>query len=283
VDPASLSRPRRGSVKSRHCALRGVLLFFSSSAAFSSLFRSTVFWEAFVRTTQSLPVHLYKLLILFFSRFSLKMLFKSIVSAAVFAVAAVAQIQFTNTPTAVAVGSTYQLTWTGGDSTAPVTIILREGSSTNLGTVTTLTTTGTGGSYSWQPDATLSNAPDYAFEIVQGSEINYSKQFSLTGGSDTPVSVVSSAAAVVSSTISASASAASSSASASASSESSSSASAAASSSSAAASSSASATQSASSTKASTSATSVPASGASGLQSPMAFILCAVAGMLYFN
>jgi hypothetical protein len=46
------------------------------------------------------------------------MLFKSIVSAAVFAVAAVAQIQFTNTPTAVAVGSTYQLTWTGGDSTA---------------------------------------------------------------------------------------------------------------------------------------------------------------------
>jgi hypothetical protein len=46
------------------------------------------------------------------------MLFKSIIGAALFAVAAVAQtIQFTSTPTTVAVGSTYVLTWQGGDGT----------------------------------------------------------------------------------------------------------------------------------------------------------------------
>jgi len=217
------------------------------------------------------------------------MLFKSVVGAALFAVAAVAQtvIQFTSFPSSVQVGSTYQITWQGGDSSAPATIILRKGPSGNLGTVETLTTTAVGGSFSWSPKDSLADGSDYAFQIVQGSENNYSGQFTLTGGSTAAASVTSAAASASSTGSSAAASASASSGSSdsssySASASSSASASAAATSDSAA-SSSASATKSATSTKSSSTSTSVPASGASGLQSPVAFILCAVAAMLYLN
>jgi len=68
---------------------------------------------------------------------------KSIVSVALFAVYAVAQssIAFTSFPTNVQAGQTYNLTWEGGDSTQPVTILLRQGDPNNLQTVTSLTST----------------------------------------------------------------------------------------------------------------------------------------------
>ena len=46
------------------------------------------------------------------------MLFKSLISTAVFAAAAVADIKFTSWPSDVAAGGTYPLTWTTSDSTA---------------------------------------------------------------------------------------------------------------------------------------------------------------------
>lgn len=68
---------------------------------------------------------------------------KSVVSVAVFAAAAMAQssgLAFTSfPPTTVAAGSPVTLTWIGGDSSAPVTITLKKGLSTDLKDVGVIT------------------------------------------------------------------------------------------------------------------------------------------------
>jgi len=69
---------------------------------------------------------------------------RTLFSVAAFAVAVLAQnIAFTSVPTSVTVGQTYDITWSGGDS-SPVTIILRSGSSNNLQTISTITSKGVG-------------------------------------------------------------------------------------------------------------------------------------------
>jgi len=198
---------------------------------------------------------------------------KSVVSMALVAAYAVAQsstLQFTSFPANVQAGTQVTLTWTGGDSTQPVTILLKQGDPTNLDTVGTLTTSATGGSYTWNVDSTIVDASNYAFEIQQGTEINYSAPFAVAGGTGVSSTVASASASASVSAASSSASAASASASASASSASASSASASKSS-------------SASKTSATAASTSAPSNSANGLQSPIALLIGAVAAMMYFN
>jgi hypothetical protein len=65
------------------------------------------------------------------------MQFKSIVSALLFAASTLA-IQLNSWPSSVVAGQTYQITWSGADTT-PVTLLLRKGDPNNLQTVTTIT------------------------------------------------------------------------------------------------------------------------------------------------
>lgn len=118
----------------------------------------------------------------------------------------------------VKAGTTYTITYSPKSDT-PTTFILRKGVSTDLGTVGTLTTTATGGSFSWTVADDLVNGADYALEIRQeGQAPNYSAQFGLTGGetasaSSAIASAVSSAVSSVRSSASSAASASSASAS----------------------------------------------------------------------
>lgn len=95
---------------------------------------------------------------------------------------------FTSVPDLVTVGQTYTIKYTAPDSSSPVTITLRKGPSTDLSTIATLTSTSTGGSYKWTPDSSLVSGPDYALQITQGSEINYSGLFPIVGGSSSSAS-----------------------------------------------------------------------------------------------
>lgn len=121
------------------------------------------------------------------------------------ALAQSATLLFTKVPTSATVGTSYTLEWKTNDSTSPVTILLRKGPSDNLKTISTLTSTGAGGSYTWIPDKSLVDGTDYALQITQGNQINYSGQISLSGGSLSAIS--SSASASASSSVSASSSA----------------------------------------------------------------------------
>lgn len=71
------------------------------------------------------------------------MRFFDIVLAGALAASAYAQskIAITSAPKNVQAGSSVTIKWSGGDSSAPVTITLREGPSNNLNTITTLTST----------------------------------------------------------------------------------------------------------------------------------------------
>jgi len=206
---------------------------------------------------------------------------KSVVSVAFFAVAALAQtgtLQFTSFPSAVTAGQPVTVTWIGGDSNAPVTITLKKGLSTDLKDVGVLTSSATGGSYTWTPDTTLANGADYALFISQGaSQNNYSGQFSLAGGSTAAATSATASATGTSSSAAASSTDVTGTIS------------------SAAASSTGNATRTSTTgsntlstlttTRASTSATgsTVPASGASGVQSPLALLFGVVAAMLYLQ
>ncbi|MCJ1363451.1 hypothetical protein MMC16_002558 [Acarospora aff. strigata] len=110
---------------------------------------------------------------------------KTILVGAVMATVAVAQstLAFTSTPSTVTAGNPVTITYASADS-SPVTITLRKGDPNNLSTISVLTTSATGGSYTWTPDASLADGKDYALQITQGlTSINYSGQFSVTGGS----------------------------------------------------------------------------------------------------
>jgi len=93
-------------------------------------------------------------------------------------------VQFTSVPTSVEAGKTYTLGWSG--NSGGVTVLLKAGPSTNLVTVATITSGGTGNSFSWTAPATFPPGT-YAFEIDDPSAgvVNYSGQFEYTGGSGT--------------------------------------------------------------------------------------------------
>ncbi|KAJ4992086.1 extracellular matrix protein [Stagonosporopsis vannaccii] len=148
--------------------------------------------------------------------------FQMVASSAAFIAAALA-LEINDYPTGgVQAGQTYTITYSPADNT-PTTFILRKGLSTNLGTIGTLTTTATGGTFSWTVARDLADGADYALEIQQEGETpNYSGQFGLTGGSaaasssaSASASASSASASSVASVISSRASSASSAASAS--------------------------------------------------------------------
>lgn len=114
---------------------------------------------------------------------------------------------FTNVPTSVTVGKSYTIEWKTTDTTSPITITLRKGPSGNLQTIATLTSTATGTTYTWIPDKSLADGSDYALQITQGNQINYSGQISLSGGSLSAISSAASASASASSGVSTSSSA----------------------------------------------------------------------------
>ncbi|KAF1360659.1 hypothetical protein EJ07DRAFT_155083 [Lizonia empirigonia] len=137
--------------------------------------------------------------------------FQILASGAAFIAAALA-LEINSYPTGgVKAGQTYTITYSPADNTA-TTFILRKGVSTDLGTIGTLTSTATGGSFSWTVAKDLVDGSDYALEIKQdGQTPNYSGQFGLTGGSGTASSsAASSASSAMSSAASSMASSASS-------------------------------------------------------------------------
>ncbi|KAI1773985.1 Ser-Thr-rich glycosyl-phosphatidyl-inositol-anchored membrane family-domain-containing protein [Hypoxylon cercidicola] len=96
----------------------------------------------------------------------------------------------------IEVGKAFEVTWS--DATGPVTLTLKDGPSENLETVGELTSGETGESYTWVPSSSLPSGT-YALEISDGTDVNYSKQFEVTGGS---ASSSSSSSSSVSSTAS---------------------------------------------------------------------------------
>lgn len=99
-------------------------------------------------------------------------------------------------PTSVEAGKSYTITYSPKD--APATFILRKGAPGNLDTIGEVGT-GTGGSFTWQVSSTLANGANYALQVKQGSEENYTGLFGLTGGSNAVSSAASSASAAASS------------------------------------------------------------------------------------
>jgi Ser-Thr-rich glycosyl-phosphatidyl-inositol-anchored membrane family len=82
----------------------------------------------------------------------------------------------------------------------PVTISLKSGSAAALDTVEVLTSTATGGSFTWTAPTDLTNTA-YAFQINAGTDVNYSGFFSYTGGSGTHTTAAASSAAVSSAAV----------------------------------------------------------------------------------
>lgn len=108
--------------------------------------------------------------------------FEIAVSGAALLAAAFA-IELNEVPSSIVAGETYTITYSPKDD-VPTTFVLRKGDPNNLDTVGTLTTSATGGSFAWTVDANLPNGDDYAIEIIQGDEFNYSGLIPLTGGTD---------------------------------------------------------------------------------------------------
>ncbi|EMD85155.1 hypothetical protein COCC4DRAFT_28505 [Bipolaris maydis ATCC 48331] len=120
--------------------------------------------------------------------------FQAILSSAAFA-ALIAALEINDFPAqGVVAGNTYTITYSPADD-VPTTFILRQGLSTDLDTIGTLTTTATGGKFQWTPSKDLPNESDYALEIKRGDTVNYSAQFPLTGGAASDSNPVSSSSA----------------------------------------------------------------------------------------
>lgn len=139
--------------------------------------------------------------------------FQILASGAALIASALAQssvVQINNYPQGgVVAGKQYTVTYSPADNVA-TTFILRKGSSGNLGTVGTLTSSATGGSFTWNVATDLVDGDDYALEIRRGDEFNYSAQFGLAEGSGQSSSAASSTSSTSSSESSASSSAGSS-------------------------------------------------------------------------
>ncbi|THY34403.1 hypothetical protein D6D01_01949 [Aureobasidium pullulans] len=108
-------------------------------------------------------------------------------------VAQAPRLSFTSVPTEVTAGQPVTIQYTSQILTAPATIVLRKGDPSDLQDVTTLTNNAINGSYTWIPSKSLANASDYALQIAQGYQVNYSGQITLTGGNAGAVSSAKSA------------------------------------------------------------------------------------------
>ncbi|KAF3391001.1 hypothetical protein DPV78_011158 [Talaromyces pinophilus] len=108
-----------------------------------------------------------------------------LVSAGLLASVMADYVAFSEWPASLVAGQPVTLKWVGG-SDVPATITLRKGASTDLQDVQVLSTSATNGEFNWTPPADLQNADDYAFQITQGDEINYTSLLPLSGGSDAP-------------------------------------------------------------------------------------------------
>ncbi|KAM0332183.1 hypothetical protein ACHAQA_002458 [Verticillium albo-atrum] len=107
-----------------------------------------------------------------------------------------AKAEFTNTLedfAGIIPGEDFTLEWANAEG--PVTILLKEGPSDDLSTVETLISGETGNSFTWSVPTNLPSG-QYAFEIDDGDEVNYSRQFPLQGDGS---AVVSSATVTVTS------------------------------------------------------------------------------------
>ncbi|CAG7958734.1 unnamed protein product [Penicillium salamii] len=80
-------------------------------------------------------------------------------------------------------GKPITLTWSGADPSVPVTLLLREGSSTKLKDVKAITDQGKDGTFTWTPDNDIKSGQTYAFQIKQGEQVNYT---ALLKSSDKP-------------------------------------------------------------------------------------------------
>ncbi|KZL70179.1 extracellular matrix protein [Colletotrichum tofieldiae] len=213
---------------------------------------------------------------------------KSFTSVLVAGFAALAQaVQLTNSNFDVQAGEPFTITWS--DAQGPVTLTLKNGPSTNLATVQTITSGQTGTSFTWTPSSTLPS-DQYAIEISDGSGTpNYSGQFTLTTDVTASASV-SSAASTASASVTTTVAVSTITSSASLTSASTSAESSAVSS---AANSTTAASTVTTSTRASTrtsatsgstsSPTTVPGSDSARIGSPIALIGLTVAAMLYFQ
>ncbi|KAI4746058.1 hypothetical protein E4T50_03626 [Aureobasidium sp. EXF-12298] len=121
--------------------------------------------------------------------------FLKVVAFAAFALADLQapRLAFTRTPTEVIAGKPVGIQYIAQNLAEPATIVLRKGDPTNLMDVSTLTNSALNGTYTWIPDKSLANASDYALQISQGYQINYSGLITLTGGNAAAVSSAKSA------------------------------------------------------------------------------------------
>jgi len=113
-------------------------------------------------------------------------MFSKVLLAGAFAALAAAQstvLTFTRVPNPVTDGQAQAITYSTNDTITPVTIILRQGPSGNLQTISTLTTSATDGQFIWTPDSCLPDGTDYALEITQANQINYFGPFTIEGAS----------------------------------------------------------------------------------------------------
>ncbi|KAG9629971.1 hypothetical protein KCU64_g17244, partial [Aureobasidium melanogenum] len=111
-------------------------------------------------------------------------------------VAQAPRLAFTRTPTEVTAGQPVTIQYTAQNLSLPATIMLRKGNPSNLQDVSTLTNNALNGSYTWIPDRSLDNASNYALQITQGYEVNYSGMITLTGGNAAAVSSAKSASSL---------------------------------------------------------------------------------------
>ncbi|KAJ4394219.1 hypothetical protein N0V93_003436 [Gnomoniopsis smithogilvyi] len=103
---------------------------------------------------------------------------------------ALALVALTNTNWAVTEDTPFEITWT--DANGPVTLLLKDGPSSNLATVATIASGLTGTSFSWTPTGIPSGT--YAVEITDSEDTNYGSQFTYAGtGSATTTSAATSA------------------------------------------------------------------------------------------
>ncbi|RWA08853.1 hypothetical protein EKO27_g6258 [Xylaria grammica] len=103
-----------------------------------------------------------------------------------------AKVQITNSNfDDVEAGSTFEITW--DDAEGPVTLTLKDGDSDNLQDVETITSGASGNSYVWSVDSDLPSG-DYAIEIDDGTDVNYSQMFAVEGSDDTTTSSATSSA-----------------------------------------------------------------------------------------
>ncbi|KAF9894391.1 hypothetical protein FE257_007894 [Aspergillus nanangensis] len=91
-------------------------------------------------------------------------------------------LAFTNWPAVVIPGEPTTVTWTGLDMDTILT--LRKGTAGDLHDVKTITDVARGGTFTWTPEPTLEDGTDYAFQIKQNGDVNYSGHFTVAGSRD---------------------------------------------------------------------------------------------------